>query len=97
MNSCTARPLSPEPVGGASMFSRALRYVRDRTSATKRPGRGAPRPPRSARAEALGIFAGGLDPAAVTSPLVAEDGGPGQTSRSAYLDKSPYSDFQHPG
>ena len=23
--------------------------------------------------------------------------GPGQTSRSAYLDKSPYSDFQHPG
>ena len=35
----------------------------------------------SARAEALGDhFAGGLDPAAVTSPLVAEDGGPGWTS-----------------
>ena len=78
------------------MFSRALRYVRDRTWANRAAELLGQR--ESARAEALGDhFAGGLDPAAVTSPLVAEDGGPGQTSRSAYLDKSPYSDFQHPG
>ena len=79
------------------MFSRALRYVRDRTWATRATRARISLANATARVEALGIFAGGLDPAAVTSPLVAEDGGPGQTSRSAYLDKSPYSDFQHPG
>ena len=91
-----------------SVFGQAARRTRDCTfsdTARSRACRPCLAHRGSARAEALGDhFAGGLAPAAVRSPLVAEDGGPGWTSEQRVPGEiavqrlcAPWATGAHPG